>query len=278
KIFITSDSMDAEPVHIRRKGCQFSIGTVIAPKGKRLSVESLVALCEDGVERIWVARRPLVQVLCTGTELVSPGQLPGRGEKVSSNGILLSTLLKQSGAICSMGAPVADDPEVLCRAIREAINSGPDMIITTGGMGPGKYDFLERAFVSLGGEIHYNRLLMRPGKATLFGMLGKTAVFALPGPPPAVRLLYHTLVSTALEVLSGNATPEPILATAKLDEDIEVKRTGHLNLKTGWVFFTDGQLLVRQVSGIESMNAILHCPGDRALNKVGDSVSVHLLF
>ena len=265
--------------HIRREGCEYKPGAVIVPKGVPLEPESLTALAADGLDLVNVHRKPLVLVVCTGTELVNPGILPGQGKKVSSNGVLLASLLSKSGAECRMVDPVSDDIEELGKVLRELEKTGPDMIITTGGMGPGKYDYLERVFLSLDGVVHYNRLRMRPGKATMFGSLSeKTVVFALPGPPPAVRLLYHELVAPALKVMNGDIAPEPIMVTAELAVDLKVKQTGHLNLKPGRAYFADGRLLVRPVNRLEPVNVILHCSGERDAYRTGDNISVHLLF
>ncbi|MDH3349462.1 MAG: molybdopterin molybdotransferase MoeA, partial [Desulfobulbaceae bacterium] len=170
QVFVPA-TMIGDNSYIRREGCEFKSGELVVSKGVPLEPGSLMALAADGVEQVNVHRRPLVLVVCTGTELVRPGLSPGSVEKVSSNGVLLASLLSQSGVDCRTVDPVSDDIEELRNVLRELEKTGPDMIITTGGMGPGKYDNLERVFLSLDGVVHYNRLRMRPGKATMFGSL-----------------------------------------------------------------------------------------------------------
>ena len=151
------------------------------------------------------------------------------------------------------------------------------MIITTGGMGPGKFDLMEQVFADLGGQVIYNRLRVRPGKFTLFGMIGQVPLFALPGPPPAVRLLFYELIVPALAALQGHERGLSPLMPAILEHTLSVKKTGHLSLKGAVAKLTKKGLQVYPAGRAEPINAIIHLGGERLEAEYGESVLVRLL-
>ena len=112
----------------------------------------------------------------------------------------------------------------------------------------------------------YNRLKVRPGKATLFALIDKTPLFALPGPPPAVRLLFHELVVPGLHRLQGlpenDITSSGLtsngLVDAILTEPMGIRQTGHLALKNAVATLCGGRVQVRPAGKLEPMNAIIH--------------------
>ncbi|MBW2328567.1 MAG: hypothetical protein JRF04_02945, partial [Deltaproteobacteria bacterium] len=153
----------------------------------------------------------------------------------------------------------------------------PDVIITTGGMGPGKFDLIEQVFAQVGGTVVYNRLQVRPGKFTLFGTVEKIPFFGLPGPPPAVRILFHELIVPALNRLQGCENGSRKLVDAVLERTLSLKQTGHFNLKGAVVRMVDGHMLARPAGRMEPINAIMHLEGGRTDAKQGESVKIRLV-
>ncbi|MCI5224857.1 MAG: hypothetical protein D3924_19860 [Candidatus Electrothrix sp. AR4] len=117
----------------------------------------------------------------------------------------------------------------------------------------------------------YNRLKVRPGKSTLFGMIGNTPFFGLPGPPPAVRILFHELVVPGLNRLQGlreDNTDSSRLVDAILAEPMSIRQTGHLGLKGAVAELSDGQVQIRPARQLEPINAIMHLKaGERGTNE-----------
>ena len=113
----------------------------------------------------------------------------------------------------------------------------------------------------------YNFLKIRPGKSTLFAMINDIPLFALPGPPPAVHLLFHELVVPGLDSLQGVVSKPSStgVVDAVLTEPVRCGRTAQLVLKTARATVCDGQVQVRPTKRLESANAILHlaCPVER---------------
>jgi len=191
-------------------------------------------------------------------------------------GILLSGLIRSRGARCCCSETVMDRFDVILSRIRALLDRGVDMIITTGGMGPGKYDLMEQVFVELGGEPVYQRLRVRPGRSTLFGMIGQTPFFALPGPPPAVRILFHELVAPALDRMQGLREHQG-LVHAVLDKSMVLRQTGCLHLKGGICRVVEFRLVVRLAERMEPFNAILHLTGETGRLDPGQTVPLRLV-
>ena len=268
---------DEAPDFIRRRGSDLEPGTVIVDSGQRLAVEHLLLLAEDGRGEIPVFARPRVMVLCTGSELVPPGQRPGPGQKVSGNGVLLRVLVEQYGGQCVRVETVADEPGLITAGLERLLADRPDLILTTGGMGPGRFDLLEEIFTRLRGELLYNSLKVRPGKSTLFGILAGVPLFGLPGPPPAVHLLFHELVAPALSRLQGDVGSASALVPARLVTGLAGGRSHHLNLKGGQVRFEAGVLTICPLRPREPMTAIMHLDGSVRYYPAGSRVRVRLL-
>ncbi|WP_417911766.1 molybdopterin molybdotransferase MoeA [Candidatus Electronema sp. TJ] len=245
---------------IRCQGCEVRSGQVLAAAGTRLLADHLRLLAEDGCEEVAAHRRPRAVVVCTGSELAQAGMPLPTGGKISGNGALLAALLEAQGCVCVRALVARDDADSLAALLTERMEQDqPDLIITTGGMGPGKFDLTEQVFDQLGGEMVCNRLRLRPGRATLFGLLnGRLPFFGLPGPPPAVRLLFHELVMPALARLQGEDMAGGLLR-ARLDGPPPALQPDCTVLKSAVAWADEeGQLRARPTEGLEPPNAILH--------------------
>jgi molybdopterin molybdotransferase len=152
----------------------------------------------------------------------------------------------------------------------------PDLLITTGGLGPGKFDYTRQVFRRLGGELLCTSLRIRPGKGTLLGMLGKRPFCALPGPPSAVRLLFYELLLPVLRCLEGATQETETLVEARLAQALrpQTKEAGKdviLQAACAWLD-AQGQLWTRAAQPWEPVNAIIHLSGQE-----GDRVQLRLL-
>ncbi|RUM41105.1 MAG: hypothetical protein DSY70_01945 [Desulfobulbus sp.] len=276
-VSMSLENLQNKQTFIQTKGSEVKEGKVLVNAGVCLLPEHLLMLAENGCREITVSRKPDVAVICTGSELVGTGTMPGAGQKISGNGVFLPGLIQAENAGCSWSVTVADEVELIVKSINSTLARKPDMILSTGGMGPGKFDLMEQVFARLGGRVVYNRLCVRPGKFTLFGTVYDTPFFALPGPPPAVRLLFYELVAPALGALQGKSQVVAPLVTASLENTLSVKNTGHLSLKGAVVRLTDNRLRVRPAGRMEPINSIIYLQGERRTAEYGDNVQVRLL-
>ena len=276
-VCLDPSALSGQQLFIQPAGSEIKKGKLLVAAGTDLQPEHLLMLAENGETEVTVSRLARVAVVCTGSELVTMAEKPGSGQKISGNSMLLPALISAENGRCDWSVTIPDELTLIVQKIREILEQHPDMIITTGGMGPGKFDLMEQVFAELGGQVVYNQLVVRPGKFTLLGFIEKTPFFALPGPPPAVRLLFHELVAPALRVMQGKQNALSPLVTATLANTLGVKKTGHLSLKGAVTQVSDSALQVYPAGRMEPINGIIHLDGKRLTAGYGEEVQVRLL-
>ena len=261
--------------HVRGRGSEIARGAVLLEEGARLGVDHLLALTSAGVEEVEVALRPRVAFFCTGSELVAAGEPVAGGRKSSVNTPLLHHLLPRYGAQLVEERLVADREEEVAGLFSRLAAGGCDLAITTGGMGPGKYDLVEQAFVAAGGTVLFDHLPMLPGRAILFGRLGETLFVALPGPPYAVRTLVHELVGPLLLRLQGARQFRPRAIQATLAESCRL-RAGHLlQVKAGVLNIESGRCTARPAQVGEAISCFMLFPPGSEASLPGSFIEVH---
>lgn len=188
---------------VRRKGEFYQAGATLLPVGLTLQATELAVLAAAQCAEVKVYRRPKVAILSTGSELVGIDQPLQPGQIVDSNQYALATLIAQTGAVPLQYGIVPDDPEKLRQAMANAI-AAADVVISSGGVSVGDYDYVEKLLESLGGEIHIRAVAMKPGKPLTVATFGgkadgkgqraeagseelrvKREEFQLPSPPPS---------------------------------------------------------------------------------------------
>ncbi len=275
RVLVPASTCGSSECYIRKRGSDLPSGRILAVSGQPIVVDHLPLLAGDGFTAAEVHKKPIVTVLCTGSELIDSGSKPDHGQKISGNIFFLDGLIHQAGGRCKKLGTVSDNTEEICEILARQAERKPQVIITTGGMGPGKYDLMEKVFRQLGGRVLYNRLQVRPGKATLCGILNQTLFFALPGPPPAVRLLFQELVEPALFKMQGAQSTLPRNVRAELLEPLVMRHTGALVLKGGVLDERKGRLTVRPAQKTEPLNSIIILPAHRRTMKKHELVHVH---
>ncbi|MFZ5776324.1 MAG: molybdopterin molybdotransferase MoeA [Thermodesulfobacteriota bacterium] len=261
---------------IRQAGADLRRGRTIVAPGRRIEPQHLPLLAESGCETVAATTRPRLAILCTGSELLEASATPLRGQIVGGNRFLLDALARRADAAVSGTELAVDDLDTIVARLEAALASPADLIITTGGMGPGKYDLLPQAFERLGIQPLYRQLAVRPGRSTMFGLAGGKPLFALPGPPPAVFPLFHELVLPALNRLQGLRRPLGQTAAAVLAEPLSLNKTGILNLKAATARLEGTTLVVRASRAGETANAIIHIPANRRHLRAGETVRLRL--
>src|SRR5205814_5887950 len=149
-----------------------------------------------------IGRRPRVAVMATGSELVDVDQKPARDQIRDSNNYTIAAYANLAGAIGERLPLAGDDTEELKRQIADAAERC-DVLITSGGVSMGVYDFTKAALKELGAEIFFERVSLRPGKPTVFARLNDTLIFGLPGNPVSVAVTFNLFARTALRVMQG---------------------------------------------------------------------------
>ena len=165
-------------------------------------------LASFGYGQVKVGRKPRVAVLATGSELVSVDQKPGQDQIRDSNNFTIGAYAKLAGADVELLPLAGDDDALLQRQIGEAAER-TDLVITSGGVSVGAYDFTKPALRKLGAEFFFERVALRPGKPTVFARLPDgTLFFGLPGNPVSVSVTFNLFARTAILAMQGAAPPE----------------------------------------------------------------------
>lgn len=211
---------------VRHQAAFYQAGDMLLPAGLTLTAPAIAVLAAAQCIHVPVYRRPRVAILSTGSELVSPDQPLTPGQIVDSNQYALAALVLQSGAEPVCLGVVPDQPEVLKDAISQAIATA-DLVISSGGVSVGDYDYVDRTLAELGAEIHIRAVAVKPGKPlTVASFSGsKTRLvdppasdssaevaaepyrsvlyFGLPGNPVSALVTFWRFVLPALRKLSG---------------------------------------------------------------------------
>jgi molybdopterin molybdotransferase len=186
---------------------EISQGETVLTSGERISAAMMAVLASFGYANVSVTRQPRVAVLATGSELVPVDQQPGQDQIRDSNNYSIGAYSQLAGAIVER-RPLASDEigllqDEIARAAAEA-----DVVVTSGGVSMGVYDFTKDALKELQAEIFFERVALRPGKPTVFARLPNgTLVFALPGNPVSVSVTFNLFARTALLAMQGAKGP-----------------------------------------------------------------------
>lgn len=189
--------------HIRRVGEEFRRGEEIMPVGTRITPPVVGMLAFLGRKSVAVGRRPSALVITIGDELVAPGEKPGPGQVNDANGPAVVAALHAAGLRRVRHLLVPDDPAVIGEALAEGLAEA-DLVLTVGGASVGDHDHVHAARAGLGLHEVFDRVAIKPGKPTLFGVgADGTPVFGLPGNPVSALVACHQLVLPAVVRLMG---------------------------------------------------------------------------
>ncbi|MHA6203637.1 molybdopterin molybdotransferase MoeA [Dyella soli] len=209
--------------NVRRAGSDVAAGTVVACKGSVIEPAQVMLLGALGVTTVDVVRRPRVAIVCTGKELLAdPGQPLAEGQIHNSNGPYLVAAFAACGITVLSCETVDDTATTYMQALRRARDAGADLIISTGAVSMGRYDFVPDALRALGAELLFHQVAIRPGKPVLAAALaGGTLVLGLPGTPMAVAAGFRFFVTPLLRAMHGQLA-EPAMH-AVLDTLVQPK-------------------------------------------------------
>lgn len=230
-----------EGQHIRRKGSDVRVGEILVSVGHTLNAGSQALLASQGIMGAPVWRRVRVAILATGDELVDPRLKPEPGQIRETNGLMLRTLVSQSGGTPMVTETVRDDSALLAASLKRWCQDA-DVVLISGGASVGDRDYVAQV-VGDHGEVVLHGVAMKPGKPFLFGEVGSCAVFGLPGNPGSVFVGFHLLVRPFLLKLGGHARPLGYWFPVPLLEDVRTAgREEFLRVK---LEFSSGALVAR---------------------------------
>lgn len=246
---------------VRHQGTYYKAGTQLLPAGIRLQAPEIAVLAATQCTQLKVFRRPRVALLSTGNELVTPDKPLQPGQIVDSNRYALFALVKQSAAQPLMLGIVKDEPEALKQAIADAITQA-DVVLSSGGVSVGDYDYVEQVLESLGGKIHVRAVATKPGKPLTVATFGNDTrpvlYFGLPGNPVAALVTFWRFVQSAIKKLSGLAEgwePTFVKALARQELRSDGKRETYI---WGQLRLLDGVYEFQPAGGLQNSGNLIN--------------------
>jgi molybdopterin molybdotransferase len=215
-IFVREGVKSGENIRVR--GGDLAEGQKMASKGTLLTGSRLAAIASQGMKELPVFKRPRVAVIATGSELRSQGEALRAGEIYETNRILLAELVAGSGAEGTVFEIVPDLEEAHLLSFQRARSY--DVIVVAGGVSVGMKDLVKPTLQKLGATLELWRVAVKPGKPFMFGRLGNTLIFGLPGNPVSAFVTFMLFARPALWKLGGRSALELPQARARLGQDI----------------------------------------------------------
>lgn len=238
--------------HVRRAGEDVAAGDALFPVGTRLDAAGCMLLAGIGVAAVEVAAAVPVGLITTGRELVDDPAVPLRdGQIRDTNGPFLAMRLADAGAQVVHRATVGDEADAFLAEVDAATDRGARVLISTGAVSMGRYDFIPRALERLGAEVLFHKVRIRPGKPLLAARLPDGRLFfGLPGNPSSTAVGLRFFVEPVLRAMLGLAA-EPV-RHLPLAASYAKRVPLRMHLKARVQIAQDGRLQVAVLGGQES--------------------------
>lgn len=207
--------------NVVRQGSEAGAGQPILSRGRRLRTGEIGLLASVGKEKVAVYVRPRVAILPTGDEVVPIGRKPEWYQVRNSNSAMLAAVVASAGGTPWEIGIGPDRKEALQNLIVKALEA--DMLLLSGGVSMGKYDFVEDVLEDLGAEFYFRSVAIRPGKPLVFGRVQGKFFFGLPGNPVSSFVTCNLFARPAISVLTGSRFERPRFLRARLEKSVHHK-------------------------------------------------------
>jgi len=223
KIHCTKETSKA---NICYKGEDVKKGDLVLKIGMLLAPSHIAILASVGKYNPLVYKMPLVAIISTGNELVEPNEIPKPEQIRNSNSYQLVSQLMKMG-IPSDYLGIVEDNEQAVHDIMISALSKYDVIIVSGGVSVGDYDFVPAVLNQLGADIIVHGMKVKPGKHLLVARLSDKIIIGLPGNPVSSYVQFEVFVKQLIFKLMGS-NQQPIILNLPIDEDYSRKKTDQL--------------------------------------------------
>ena len=267
--------------HIRKRGEEINEGDILIIKGTRITSNELGTCATFGYGDLFVSKKPKVSIFGTGNELVEPGQKLGKGQIYNSNLYVFTDLVEKAAAQIKMKEVIKDDKESLKSFLSQSLEES-DIIISSGGVSMGRYDYVRDVFIELGVKEHFWKVAQKPGKPLFFGTKGNKLIFGLPGNPVSSYIGFMEWVWPVIQSLMGENIERPLYG--KLEAFFPREKTKHRFL-FGKAEYKNGVIICYPTSRLGShmltsalgANCILGSESGDGPLKPGDLIKINLL-
>jgi len=267
--------------HIRKMGEEIEKGEILIKKGTLITPSEIGTLATFGYEEIEVAQKPKIAIFGTGDELIEPGNKLEEGQIYNSNLYVFAELVERAGGEIVMRNVIKDDKDSLREFLSEALETC-DVIISSGGVSMGKFDYIRDVFKELGVIEKFWKVAQKPGKPLFFGTGNSALIVGLPGNPVSSYIGFMEWVWPIISTLLGQDKQKPLTAILKKPFPREKIKYRFL-FGNAWV--ENGRLVCQPTAKVGShmlsssleANCILGSKsGDEKLQP-GENISVNLL-
>lgn len=206
-------------------------GQTVLKAGRIIKPQDIAVMAVTGTTSVTVSCRVKIGVISTGDELVEPDNVPARAQIRNSNAWQLMAQTERAGAEGKYYGITPDDEHHIADLLKSALKEN-DIVLISGGVSFGDFDFVPKAMNSLGLTLHFDQVAMQPGKPLTFCTGEKKAVFGLPGNPVSAFVQFEVMVRPFIEKMMGVTTETPVM-TLPLATDYSRKRAERM----AWIPF-----------------------------------------
>ncbi|NNJ56514.1 MAG: molybdopterin molybdotransferase MoeA [Bacteroidia bacterium] len=266
-------------MNIRPLGEQVQKGTLALSKGIQLNSSALGFIQSFGMEQIKVYKSPSISLIITGNEIVLPGNSLPFGSIYESNSLTLKTALNNAGYNDITINYAQDNLDEMKQKIERAMNTS-DVVLVSGGISVGDYDFTKTAFEILEVKEHFHKIAQKPGKPLFFGSKESTSFFGLPGNPASALVCLYEYVIPHMLYRTGAQNPMPTTIQLPLKHDY-LKRGERSQFLKAKINANNVEILDGQASSMLHTFALANClvyiPSNLTSISKGEFVEVHLI-
>lgn len=276
KLFI-NDNQITIGANIRTQGFQTKIGDLVLEAKTKITPGVVGYLAGLGFDKIKVFRKPNIFVITTGNELNNPGNPLENGKVYECNSYSLHAALSEYKIEPKIIVGVIDNETETTEVIKQNIPHF-DIILLSGGVSVGDYDFVSKALENCGVQKIFHKVKQKPGKPLYFGKINNTIIFGLPGNPSALLSCFYLYISPIIKKMMG----------FKIENKTLLPLTNSFTKKAGLTFFLKAKMEENKVTILQAQesflmssfayaNCIVQLDEDKTEFQIGDLVEVYLL-
>jgi len=228
-------------------------GQTVLKAGRIIKPQDIAVMAVVGATEVTVSNRVHVGIISTGNELVEPEHTPAEAQIRNSNASQLMAQVMRAGAIGKYYGIAADDEASTARLLKAAVDEN-EVVLISGGVSFGDFDFVPAVMRSLGLTIHFDQVAMQPGKPLTFCTGDRKAVFGLPGNPVSTFVQFEVMVRPFLNKMTGVMAEEPGLMMP-LAADYSRKRADRM-IWIPFIITGEGEALPLEYHGSAHITAL----------------------
>ncbi len=264
--------------NVRSIGSEIKAGTLALSKGSVVTAAAIGFLAGIGVTEVSVIPDPAISIILTGNELQDPGKPLAYGQVYESNSFGLTAALESLHLTVHQVYKSEDDPDVLTAILQQALDDS-DLVLLTGGVSVGDYDFVLQAAEKCGVAQQFHKVKQRPGKPLFFGIKNKKVVFGLPGNPSSVLTCFYEYITEALALQTKRPLQLKTVQTVLAKDCIKPPGLTHFQKA-----YYNGESVLPltaqesyKLNSFATANCLLLLDGEKETYEANDPVTIHLL-